>query len=44
MTNGSNVFDKLVKNDIRTNDNILKIATVQGDDYITLCLLEYAYF
>ena len=44
MSNGSNVFDKLVKNDIRANDNILKIATVRGDDYITLGLLDYANF
>ena len=29
------------KNDIRTNENIRKIATDQGNDYITGCLLDY---
>ena len=32
------------KNDIRTYDNIWKIATGQGDDYITGFLLDYLYF
>ena len=29
---------------MRTYDNIQKIATVQGDDYTTGCLLDYNYF
>ena len=29
---------------IRTYDNIWKIATSQGDDYTTGCLLDYVYF
>ena len=29
---------------MRTYDNIRKIATGQGDDYITGCLLDYKYF
>ena len=33
-----------VKNGMRTYDNIKKIATVQGDDYTTGCLLDYPYF
>ena len=32
------------KNDKTTYDNIRKIATGQGDDYTTGCLLDYAYF
>ena len=32
MTNGQSFFDKPVKNDLRTFDNIRKIATGQGDD------------
>ena len=44
MTNGQSFFDKPVKNDLRTFDNIRKIATGQGDDYITDCLLDYNYF
>ena len=41
---GKNVFDQPVKNDIRTYDNIQKIATGKGDDYTTGCLLDYVYF
>ena len=33
----------LVKSDIRTYDNIRKIATDQGDDYTTGSLLDYPY-
>ena len=32
------------KNDLRTYDNIWKIATGQGDDYTTGCFLDYPYF
>ena len=32
------------KNDRRTYDNIRKIATGQGDDYTTSCLLHYVHF
>ena len=41
MIDGQNVFDKPVKNDLRTYDNIRKIAIGQGDDYTTACLLHY---
>ena len=41
---GKTFFDQLVKNDIRTYENIRKCATVQGDDYISSCLLDYLYF
>ena len=33
-----------IKNDLKTYDNIRKIATGQGDDYTTGCLLDYPYF
>ena len=33
-----------VKNDIRTYDNIRKLATGQGDDHTIGCLLDYNYF
>ena len=33
MTDGQNFFDKPVKNDFKTYDNIQKMATGQGDDY-----------
>ena len=44
MIAGKNVFDQLVKNDKVTYENIRKIATGQGDDYTTGCLLDYIYF
>ena len=28
----------------KTYENIRKIATGQGDDYTTVCLLDYSYF
>ena len=37
-------FDQPVKSDRRTYDNVRKIATGQGDDYTTGCLLNYPYF
>ena len=37
-------FDQPVKNDKITYENIRKIATGQGDDYTTDCLLDYPYF
>ena len=44
MIDGKNFFDQPVRNDKVTYENIRKIATGQGDDYITDCLLDYAYF
>ena len=44
MIDGKNVFDQPVTSDTRTYDNIIKIATSQGDDYTTGCLLDYPYF
>ena len=44
MTDGREFFDQLVKNNLITYDNIRKIATGQGDDYTTGCLLDYNYF
>ena len=41
---GQKLFDQSVKNGMRTYDNIKKIATGQGDDYTTGCLLDYPYF
>ena len=41
MVDGRSFFDQTVKHDLRTYDNIRKIATVQGDDYTTGCLLYY---
>ena len=33
-----------VKNYLRSNDNIRRIAISQGDDYATVCLLDCPYF
>ena len=44
MINGENFFNQPVKNNKATYENIRKIATVQGDDYTTACLLDYPYF
>ena len=41
MIDGRNVFEVPVKNNMRTYENIRKIATDQGDDYATGCLLNY---
>ena len=43
MIDGQNFSDEPVKNDLRTYDNIRKIAIGQGDDNITGCLLNYNY-
>ena len=37
-------FDQPIKNNKITYENIRKIATGQGDDYTTGCLLDYTYF
>ena len=44
MINGENFFDQQIKNNKVTYENIRKIATGQGDDYTTGCLLDYLYF
>ena len=44
MINGENFVDQPIKNNKVTYDNISKIATGQGDDYTTGCLLDYPYF
>ena len=44
MIDGKTFFDQPAKNDKVTNENIIKIATGQGDDYATGCLLDYTYF
>ena len=43
MRNGENFFDKPIKNNKVTYENIRKIATGHGDDYTTACLLGYPY-
>ena len=44
MIDGKNVFNQPVKNNEVIYENIRKIVTGQGDDYITGCLLDCIYF
>ena len=44
MTVGKNFFDQPIKNNKVTKENIRKIATGQGADNTTGCLLDYSYF
>ena len=44
MINGEKFFHQPIKNNKITYENIRKIATGQGDDYTTGCLLGYPYF
>ena len=37
MIDGRNLLDQLIKNDLKTYDNIRKIATGQGNDNTTVC-------
>ena len=39
-----NFLVKPIGNDLKTCDNIRKIATVQGDDYMTGCFLDFPWF
>ena len=44
LTDGRNFYDQPVNDLIKQYDKIRKIATRQGDDYTTGCLLDYQYF
>ena len=44
MIYGKKFFDQPIKSDLKTYYKIRKIATCQGDDYTTGCLLDYPYF
>ena len=44
MIAGRNFFDQPIKKDLKTYDSITKIATGQGGDYKTGCLLDYPCF
>ena len=44
MIDGKYFFNQPVKNSMNIYNNIQKIATGQGDDYTTGCLLDYNYF
>ena len=44
MIDGKNFFDQPLNTDLKTYENIRKIATGQWNDYTTGCLLDYSYF
>ena len=44
MIDGRNFFDQRINSMTKTYKNIRKIATFEGDDYTTGCLLDYSYF
>ena len=44
MIDGKNFFDQPINSELKTYENIRKIATAKGDDYTTGCLLDYSYF
>ena len=41
---GKNFYDQPINNSIKQYDEVRKVATVQGDDCTTGCLLDFAYF
>ena len=44
IIDGKNFFDQPIRDNIATYENIMNIATGQGDDYTTGYLLDYPYF
>ena len=38
------MYDQLINDLTKQNDEVRKISTGQGDDYTTSCLLDFAYF
>ena len=44
MIDRRNFFDQPIKNNSKVYDKIRKVATGQGNDYTTGCLLDYPYF
>ena len=44
IIDGRNFYDQPINDLVKQYDEIRKIATGQGDDYTTGCLLDYQYF
>ena len=44
MIDGKNIFDQPINSNLKTYENIRIIATGQGDDNTTGCLLDYSCF
>ena len=43
MNNWKNLFDQPVDSDIKRYEEIRNLATGQGEDYTTGCLVDYEY-
>ena len=41
---GRNFYDQPINDSFKQYDEVRKVSTVQGDDYTTVCLLDFAYF
>ena len=44
MIDGRNFYDQPINDLIKQYDEIRQVSTGYGDDYATVCLLDYAYF
>ena len=44
VIDGKNFYSQPINIDLKTYKNIRRIATGQGDDYTTGCLLDYSYY
>ena len=41
---GRNFYDQPINHSFKQYDEVRRISTGQGDDYTTVCLLDYSYF
>ena len=44
MIGCKNIFDQTINSELKTYENVRKIATGKRDDYATGCLFDYFYF
>ena len=44
MIDGRNFYDQPINDLTKQYDEVRKVSTGKGDDYIRRCLLDYAYF
>ena len=44
LIDGRNIYDQPINDIIKQYDEVRKVSTWYGDDYSTVCLLDYAYF
>ena len=43
MNNGKNLFDQPIDSDVKRHEEIKNLATGQGEDYATGCMVDYGY-